>query len=443
MSTSTTSPGEGRQRWLARASILLVCVAVVLLLGFAVQRGLWLLLVAVLGLVLVVASTYGFLAHRGAIRLLALALLVATPISLAWLFIRNGLLWVVLAVLFAAGLAVVTGKAALQMTGDTAAMPEYDAPPPRHPFIVMNPRSGGGKVRRFDLKHKAEALGAEVFLLEGSDVDVAALARDAVARRADLLGVAGGDGTQALVAGVAAELDVPFMVVSAGTRNHFALDLGLDREDPSNCLAALTEDAVELHVDLGQIADRTFVNNASFGAYAAIVQSPAYRDDKTGTTLELLPDLISGHTGPHLVARADGVTVDRPQAVLVSDNPYGMGDLAGTGRRARMDTGVLGMVAVTVDDARQAVGLLRRSTQSGLTLLQAPEVVVTADVPEIPVGVDGEALLLPTPVQCTIRPKALRVRVPRNRPGVPRPRAHWDMAALVRLGSFSRTRSEV
>ena len=443
MSTATTSPGEARQRWLARASVLLVCVAVVLLLGFAVQRDLWLLLVAVLGVVLVVASTYGVLAHRGAIRLLALALLVATPISLVWLFIRNGLLWVVLAVLLAAGLAVVTGKAALQMTSDKAAMPEYDAPPPRHPFIVMNPRSGGGKVSRFDLKHKAEALGAEVFLLEGSDVDVAALARDAVARRADLLGVAGGDGTQALVAGVAAELDVPFMVVSAGTRNHFALDLGLDREDPSNCLAALTEDAVELHVDLGKIADRTFVNNASFGAYAAIVQSPAYRDDKTGTTLELLPDLITGHTGPHLVARADGVTVDHPQAVLVSDNPYGMGDLAGTGRRASMDTGVLGMVAVTVDDARQVVRLLRRGSQSGLTVLQAPEVVVTADVPEIPVGVDGEALLLPSPVRCTIRPKALRVRVPRNRPGVPRPRAHWDMAALFRLGSFSRTRSEV
>ena len=71
------------------------------------------------------------------------------------------------------------------------------------------------------------------------------------------------------------------MVISAGTRNHFALDLGLDREDPSTCLAALTEDAVELHVDLGVIGGRTFVNNASFGAYAAVVQSPAYRDDKT------------------------------------------------------------------------------------------------------------------------------------------------------------------
>ncbi len=441
MSTSTTVPGERRQQWLARASVLLVGLAVVLLLGFALQRSLWLLLVAVLAVVVLVASAYTFLAHRGAIRMLAAVLLAATPLVLVGLLVSNGLLWGLLGVLVAAGLAVVVGRAALRVPGDDAAMPGYDAPPPQRPFVIMNPRSGGGKVGRFDLVARAEALGAEVFLLEGPDVDVAAVARSAVTRGADLLGVAGGDGTQALVAGVAAELDVPFVVISAGTRNHFALDLGLDRQDPSTCLAALTEDAVELHVDLGSIAGRTFVNNASFGAYAAIVQSPAYRGDKTGTTLEMLPDLLTGHSGPHLVARADGVTVDRPQAVLVSDNPYGMGDLVGAGRRARMDTGVLGMVAVTVDDARQAVRLLRHSSNGGLTMLRAREVVVTADVPEIPVGVDGEALLLPTPVRCTVRPKALRVRVPRQRPGVPPPRAHWDLAALLRLASPSRSRA--
>ena len=161
----------------------------------------------------------------------------------------------------------------------------------------MNPRSGGGKVAKFGLKDKAEKLGAEVALLEGpGTVDVAALARKAVADGADLLGVAGGDGTQALVAGIAAEHGLPFLVISAGTRNHFALDLGLDRDDPSTCLNALT-DGEELRVDLGIIGDRTFVNNASFGAYAEVVRSPAYRDDKRGTTLQVLPGLLNGHQG--------------------------------------------------------------------------------------------------------------------------------------------------
>ena len=89
---------------------------------------------------------------------------------------------------------------------------------------------------------------------------------------------------------------LPFLVISAGTRDHFALDLGLNREDPSTCLDALT-DGEELRIDLGIIDDRTFVNNASFGAYAEAVESPAYRNDNRGTTLQTMPDLLSGHRG--------------------------------------------------------------------------------------------------------------------------------------------------
>ena len=236
-------------------------------------------------------------------------------------------------------------------------MAEYPASTWRHAFLVMNPRSGGGKVVKFDLQRKAEELGAEVALLEGpGQVDVDALARQAVERGADLLGVAGGDGTQALVAGIAAEHNLPFLVISAGTRNHFALDLGLDREDPTGCLDAL-RDGVELHVDLGKINGRTFVNNASFGVYAEVVQSPEYRDDKTGTVLEMLPDLIKGHKGARLRAQVDGATVDGPQAVLVSNGPYGSNDLAGLGRRTRLDRGVLGAVALSAASTREAVGL--------------------------------------------------------------------------------------
>ena len=200
-------------------------------------------------------------------------------------------------------------------------MPAVPAARPRRPFLIMNPRSGGGKVTKFGLKDKAEELGAEVALLEGpGTVDVAALARQAVADGADLLGVAGGDGTQALVAGIAAEHGLPFLVISAGTRNHFALDLGLDREDPATCLDALT-DGEELRVDLGIIADRTFVNNASFGAYAEVVRSPAYRDDKRGTTLQMLPDLLNGHQGARLTAQAGGTTDRGPAGPAGQQRP--------------------------------------------------------------------------------------------------------------------------
>ena len=113
-----------------------------------------------------------------------------------------------------------------------------------------------------------------------------------------------------------------------------------------------------------------------------------------------------------------------------------MSDVAGLGRRARLDTGTLGLVAVRVDSARQAIGLLRRGHGNGLTILTAGEVTVDADTTQIPVGIDGETVMLPTPVRCTIRPRVLRVVVPRQRPGVPAPKAALEWPRLRQLASF-------
>jgi diacylglycerol kinase family enzyme len=264
-------------------------------------------------------------------------------------------------------------------------------------------------------------------------VDVVALVRDAVARGADLLGVAGGDGTQALVAGIAAEHDIPLLVISAGTRNHFALDLGLDREDPSKCLTALTH-GEEVRVDLGMIAGRPFVNNASFGAYAEIVQSPEYRDNKNRTMLEMLPDLLSGEKGPDLTVKVAGATASGVSAVLVSNNPYGAGRLVDMSRRARLDRGVLGVVTGQLRNTAEAVSLLRSAPNRPVTELPSGvAVVVDSAAPAVPVGIDGEAVTMETPVHCTIRPRALRVRLPVDRPGVPPIPGKVDWKALWQL----------
>jgi diacylglycerol kinase family enzyme len=371
-------------------------------------------------------------------------LAVAAVVAAAVLVIRANLLWVVVVCVVLLVLAAMAGRAALRRGMlRPARTVELAVGPPSRPFLIMNPRSGGGKVVRFGLREKAEALGAEVAVLEGpGTVDVAQLARDAVARGADLLGVAGGDGTQALVAAVAAQHDVPLLVISAGTRNHFALDLGLDREDPSTCLEAL-RDGVEMKVDLGDVNGRPFVNNVSFGAYAAVVERPEYRDEKLKTTLELLPDLLTSTTGPRLVAHADAVTVDRPQALLVSNNPYNTGDVAGMGRRPRIDGGVLGVIGVRAANAVQAARMLRGRRAPGLTLIVTEEVVVDADVGEIPAGVDGESVRLTTPVRCRVRPGALRVRVPRVRPGVPPPAPTLQMSALLELAGPGRRNGRV
>jgi diacylglycerol kinase family enzyme len=425
-----------KDRWLARSAFVLVLAAVAVLIGFAELGGLVMIVIGVIGAVLVVTGVYLFLAHRGLLRWIAAAVVILTPVAILVLFALHNLIWVALVSVALLALAAGAGRRALTPTSHGRGMPAREVPPPKRAFLIMNPRSGGGKVTKFALKEKAEALGAEVALLEGpGTVDVAALARQAVADGADLLGVAGGDGTQALVAGIAAEHDLPFLVISAGTRNHFAMDLGLDRENPAACLDALT-DGVEQRIDLGIIGDRTFVNNASFGAYAEIVESPAYRDDKAGTTLQMLPEILNGHRGAKLSATAGDVTVTGPQALLVSNNPYEGGDIAGLSRRSRLDTGTLGVVAVTVNSALQAATLLRGARGQGLTTLTAHEVVVDAEAPQVPVGIDGETVMMPTPVRCTIRPKALRVRVPRDRPGVPAPKATLDWPKLRQLASF-------
>lgn len=414
------------QRWWARAAFVAWIAAVVVLVGTEGAIGLTLLVVGLIGAVVVLIGGYWFLAKRGLGRWLGLGVALATVVAVLVIFLWQDAIIVAIVTIALLGL----GGAAARRAMHTRApewMPTARTPPPLRPFIVMNPRSGGGKVVKFDLKRKAEALGAEVALLDGpGHVDVAAIVRDAVDRGADLLGVAGGDGTQALVAGICAEHDLPLLVISAGTRNHFALDLGLDRDDPSTCLAALT-DGEEVRVDLGLIGDRPFVNNASFGAYAEIVQSPEYRDNKNKTILSMLPDLLDPTQGSRLTVRTGARTLTDQQAILISNNPYGSGRLRDLGRRERIDQGVLGIVAGHIASAGEAAALLRRAEfRTVTTLVGDGDVVVDVDrsgeppaKAEIPVGVDGEALMVPAPVRCSVRPRALRVRLPRERPGVP------------------------
>jgi diacylglycerol kinase family enzyme len=435
------------QRWLARLSFAFAGLAIAVLLVVAGLRSIAMLGVGLGAAAVSLVAAYSALSHRGLWRWLALVAFVLAPVAVIIVYAFAALLWVALVSAVLWLLAATAARSALAIGQPDWHMPEHAAAPPAaRPFLIMNPRSGGGKVGRFDLQRKAEALGATVFLMDGGDVDVAAIAEDAITGGADLLGVAGGDGTQGLVAGIAAGHGIPFMVITAGTRNHFALDLGLDRGNPAACLDALS-DGVDLLVDLGEIGGRTFVNNASFGAYAEVVDTPAYRDDKLATTLDLLPDLLQGHRGARLTAHAEGaeggVEIDAPQALLVANNPYGMGDLAGLGRRARLDRGVLSVVAITIDSARQAAGLFRGRRATGMTIRAAQRVTVDASASRIPVGIEGEAVSLPAPVQCAIHPRALRVRVPRHRPGVrpPKPPLNWAQLRSLAVPRLPRGRA--
>jgi len=221
VTTEQEAPGRATvvQRWLARLALVAAAAAVLVapvVAGF--RQSIGLMLVGLAGLALTLAGVWWALVHKGLVRWLAVVVAVLAPLTVLALYTRARLTWVVLLALGLLALAVAAGRAALRRDAIPERMREHQVPPPRRPFLIMNPRSGGGKVTRFGLKDKAEALGATVAVLEGpGTVDVGALARQAVADGADLLGVAGGDGTQALVAGIAAEHNLPLLVISAGT----------------------------------------------------------------------------------------------------------------------------------------------------------------------------------------------------------------------------------
>ncbi|MFF8511320.1 diacylglycerol/lipid kinase family protein [Streptomyces sp. NPDC015492] len=458
-------------RLLARWALGTALAAVVLLLSGLGGAGVLVLLGALVGLACSAVGIWWFLAHRGPLRVAGALLAVGAPIAVLVVYVVWGPWLTALLALAFWSVALVCARTSLRLIrGPRAkALPRGERRPrPRRAVLIMNPKSGGGKVARFKLVERAERLGARVVLIDPSvEADVDAIARQAVADGADLLGVAGGDGTQALVAAVAAEHDLPFLVISAGTRNHFALDLGLDRTDPSTCLDALV-DGEEFRVDLGSVSGRPFVNTVSFGVYADVVQLPEYRDAKAGTAVEVLPDLLQGGGGDRLDATADGLALPAQQALLVSNNPYATADplSAAAARRPRLDGGELGVIAIRVDGAAQAAEMAVRGTQaSGLNVLTASRVEVTGKaaapvpvpasafvpaptrppvVPGVPgtisVAVDGEALTLPTPVVCTVRPRALRVLVPRHRPGViePQPPLDWRRVTEIAFQPPSR-----
>src|SRR3954470_948475 len=327
-----TSPGGpisiGTARRSAAVAALVLLTVAPIAGALFVLGNLLAVLTTILGLSIATAFGWIALTHRGAQRALAgvvtVVALVAVIVGFVTaLAIRDALIGlVILAVLV--GLGALLARDAIgsrpgRLRGDVVA-PRVTGPAERA-VLLMNPKSGGGKVEKFDLVGECRRRGIEPIVL-GRDDDFRQKALDAVATGATVLGAAGGDGTQAIVATVAIEHDLPFVCIPAGTRNHFALDLGVDRDDVVASLDAFVA-GLEHRVDLGIVAGRVFVNNVSLGVYGEIVQSDEYRDAKVRTTVDRLPDLLGpdGDAPELRCTGPDGKPRANRQLVLVSNNP--------------------------------------------------------------------------------------------------------------------------
>jgi diacylglycerol kinase family enzyme len=395
----STVAAPDHARLAAAASLALLAVAAVVALIAAAEHfpdGVAVLVCLLLG---IGVAGWGIVrsgaARVGAVLFGALALAAAIALVVVEQRVLEGAI-VVVCVLLAL-------EAARRAFAPHAVLPA--GPHPHTPVLFYNPKSGGGKAERFHVAAEAAHRGVEAIELKLGD-DLEQLAHDAAARGADALGVAGGDGSQAIVAAVAADHGLPFVCVPAGTRNHFALDLGVDRDDVVGALDAYVRGR-ERVVDLAEVNGKVFVNNVSLGVYAEAVQREEYRDAKLRTLAATAPTLLgpAGHRLDLEWTDEDGDAHRSADVILVSNDPYRLGRALASGTRPRLDRGVLG-VAAAADDGNG--GHLRTWS--------APAFEVGSKLP-IAAGIDGEAVTLDPPLRFRTRPRALRVLLAPQHPG--------------------------
>ena len=262
-------------------------------------------------------------------------------------------------------------------------------------LLIVNPRSGSDQPSAEELVQSAQSRGIDVHELRPGE-DPAEVAR---AGPEEPLGVAGGDGSLALVAQVAIERDLPFVCIPFGTRNHFARDLGLDRDDPFAALGAF--EGRERRIDVGRVNERVFLNNVSLGMYARLVHQREHHRRRSEALARARAIVIAlRHRSPRGLIVDDEPVVAR--VLLVSNNAYTL-DLLSPGERERLDEGKLHLYAGT--------GVLR----STWTERSAEQLKIDAGAGRLQAAVDGEPEVLETPLELRSDPLALRVLLP---PGV-------------------------
>jgi diacylglycerol kinase family enzyme len=260
-------------------------------------------------------------------------------------------------------------------------------------LLLINPRSGKRSSTTEELVREARSRGIQTHVLRAGE-DAGEIAR---AAHADVLGMAGGDGSLGAVAEVALERDVAFVSVPFGTRNHFARDLGLDRNDPVGALRAF--EGVERRIDVGRADERLFLNNVSLGLYAHLVHRREHHRRRREAFARLRAwAIVLTHREP-LGITIDGKPVES-QIVLVANNAYAL-DPPTVGARERLDEGKLHLYTPDNEPSERV----------------AERFVVDASAGRLEAAVDGEPDVLETPVEFRIEPRALRVLVPPDQGG--------------------------
>ncbi len=446
MSDSATSS----KRRIAALAALIAGAAILSALPIILWRQFFHLLAGTVGAVAGLLSILRAVVAHGHKRVLWLLVAVAglAVLGIALVEIAASAAWRL--PLFAGLVAVFTIGARVALVGHVHGTTSHEPTrvKPKRPVLIINPKSGGGKAEKHALADKACDMGVEPIVM-GPEHDLGQLTRDAVASGADAIGMAGGDGSQALVASICIEHDIPFICIAAGTRNHFALDLGLDGDNPPDGLRAFRGE--ERFIDYGIVNGRLFVNNVSLGLYARIVQEPGYREAKAKTAADLMPVMLGENADPFdlCFVGPDGESHESAHMLLISNNAYELTNAGDFGRRLRLDHGSLGVTHLALRDKPSLRGLIelaqaqRVKDYHGWQQWTCDTFRIESGDATVPAGIDGETVELTPPLEFEIKHRGLRVLVPEGtRPAAaPTPKL-LERGSLMRLWNAALGRQE-
>jgi undecaprenyl-diphosphatase len=279
-------------------------------------------------------------------------------------------------------------------------------------IVLVNPHSGPDETSASDIAEHFP--GSTIRDLDGKDVR--RQVEDAVDEGSPaFLAVAGGDGTIRCAAGVAADRGLPLLPIPAGTRNHFAKEVGIPTLDDAG-LASTGDVKV---IDLGEVNGEVFVNNANIGIYPRIVRDRAVHQKRfskqTATLVATWQQVRSLHK---FTVTVDGGTSYRAWMIFVGNGRYGS-SLVDLGAREALDDGVLDVRILRADGKlarlRVALALLVGKMEASPMAVfdEVTEIELGFARPKVDVALDGELLPMSTPLRFRCRPAALQVLVPR------------------------------
>ena len=310
------------------------------------------------------------------------------------------------------------------------AAPGREDDAPDRTLVVLNPRSGRGRGRRQaedEVAGACEAAGLRVEIARtGRGRNPEDAARDGLERGFERIVAAGGDGTICAVASVLANSGRTMGVLPRGTFNYFARSLGVP-QDLHGAVEVLRTGAPR-PVSVATINGQTFLNNASLGAYAAILETreDVYRRwgrSRVAAYWSVVKTLATLRNPLRLTIEAGGATVRRrTPLVFAVANAYQLDELGLPGREC-IERGELALF-VAPDGGR--AGLMRHAAALALGLARRErdyELICGAPIRIAPrrasghVARDGERSRMPGPFELAVEPGALRVLAPREEAG--------------------------